>query len=592
MSSQPSPIESKLLEQLLQEQQLLSVYQPLVSLVEQKIVAWEAFSRGPLDSPFYSPSRLFEVARRNGHLVSPEKLSRETALKGFVEQQLPGKIFINISPDLLIQPDHEPGLTLEYIQSLNLDPQCLVIQLGENRTEKDFSLMKKALDHYRSMGFEVALGDLGQGYSGLRLWSELRPDYVRVEQHFVRGLHKDKVKRAFIRSLHTLAVALGTRLIVEGVETYEEFHRLEEIGVDLVQGYYFARPQAQPGKELPAAIFDTRKTRVSGSAQEKEVAALLLRKVICISPSTPISEAVEIFRQDEDLFSLPVVDTHLRPQGLLLRSQLMKELLRPFGKEIYYRRSVNSLMHSHPLRVDRDTPLETLSQWVTERNRDHLDDDFIITDAGCYQGIGQVVDLLRIMTDLKIQSARQANPLTLLPGNGPIQQTLDAWLIAGEPLVVCYLDLDNFKPFNDIYGYALGDQLIKSLARMLQKHLHPEEDFIGHIGGDDFVALCRSGSWQSRMIHLLEEFSLYSQSLYNEEDRQAEDRYGTLRFFPFVGLSIAALKAPEDQKLNAHMLAAEVSHIKHAAKQLEGSCLIYENQGVQSQCWAPLSVRQ
>jgi EAL domain-containing protein (putative c-di-GMP-specific phosphodiesterase class I) len=96
----------------------------------------------------------------------------------------------------------------------------------------------------------------------LRLWSELRPDYVRVEQHFVRGLHKDKVKRAFIRSLHTLAVALGTRLIAEGVETYDEFHRLEEIGVDLMQGYFFARPQAQPDMELAPGLLECRKSRI------------------------------------------------------------------------------------------------------------------------------------------------------------------------------------------------------------------------------------------------------------------------------------------------------------------------------------------
>jgi len=591
MNNQPNPIEGSLLEQLLQEQQLLSVYQPLVSLVEQKFFAWEAFSRGPLDSSFYSPLRLLDVARRHGQLVRLERLSRETALQGFVEQQLPGKIFINISPDLLIQPDHEPGLTLEYIKRLQLDPERLVIQLGENRTEKDYTLMKRALDHYRSMGFEVALGDLGQGYSGLRLWSELRPDYVRVEQHFVRGLHKDKVKRAFIRSLHTLAVALGTRLIAEGVETYDEFHRLEEIGVDLMQGYFFARPQAQPDMELAPGLLECRKSRIQSLGSKEETAQMLLRRVLCVSPATPVSEAVEIFRQDEELFSLPVVDAHLRPQGLLLRSQLMKELLRPFGKEIYYRRSVDSLMHSHPLKVDRDTSLETLSQWVTERNRDHLDDDFIITEMGSYLGIGQVVDLLRIMTDLKIQSARQANPLTLLPGNGPIQKTLDDWLEAGEEVVVCYLDLDNFKPFNDTYGYALGDQLLRSLALTLQRYFQPDDDFVGHIGGDDFVVLCRSEDWQARLVQVLESFTQQSRDFYSEADRQAggihaEDRYGIQRFFAFVGLSVAAFQAPQGQQMNAHMLASEVSHVKHAAKQIEGSCLVYECQGQQELLWS------
>ncbi|MDR9469026.1 bifunctional diguanylate cyclase/phosphodiesterase [Marinospirillum sp.] len=580
-----------MLDELLQEKQLLSVYQPLISLVEQKIVAWEALSRGPLDSPLYSPDRLFQVARREGQLVALENLSRTQALTGFARQQLPGKLFINISPDLLTQPDHEPGQTLQLVRELGLTPEQLVIELCENHSGQDFGSMQKALDHYRSMGFQVALGDLGRGYSGLRLWSELHPDYVRVEQHFVHQIHRDKVKQAFMRSLHTLAAALGTQLIAEGVETPSELKQLEEMGVDWVQGYYFARPQAQPSEvELLSGLKPSKKEYPVCPIENKEDISLLLRRVSFVSPETGIAEAVEIFRQDEELFSLPVVDHHLRPKGLLLRSHLMKELLRPFGKEIYYRRNVTHLMHDHPLKVDLGTPLETVSQWVTERNRDHLDDDFIITESGFYLGIGQVVDLLRIMTDLKIRNARQANPLTLLPGNGPIQQTLDAWLVADEPVVVCYLDLDNFKPFNDIYGYAQGDELLKSLARILKKHLHPEEDFIGHVGGDDFVVLCRSKDWQERLTSVLESFTQQSQEYYSEKDRlaggiHAEDRYGIQRFFAFVGLSVAALRAPADQKMNAHMLASEVSHVKHATKQIDGSCLVYEHQGQQQLLW-------
>ncbi|WP_404417959.1 EAL domain-containing protein [Marinospirillum sp.] len=589
-SDRPCRTEKEMLDELLQEKQLLSVYQPLISLVEQKIVAWEALSRGPLDSPLYSPDRLFQVARREGQLVALENLSRTQALTAFARQQLPGKLFINISPDLLAQPDHEPGQTLQLVRELGLTPEQLVIELSENHSGQDFESIQKALDHYRSMGFQVALGDLGRGYSGLRLWSELRPDYIRVEQHFVHQIHRDKVKQAFMRSLHTLAAALGTQLIAEGVENHAELQQLEEMGVDWVQGYYFSRPQAQPSPAEPLAVLERKKHRQTKTVAEQEDISLLLRRVKCISPEASVAEAVEVFRQDEELFSLPVVDAHLRPKGLLIRSQLMKELLRPFGKEIYYRHPVTHLMHTHPLKVDLGTSLETVSQWVTERNRDHLDDDFIITESGGYLGIGQVVDLLRIMTDLKIRNARQANPLTLLPGNGPIQQTLDAWLITDEPVVVCYLDLDNFKPFNDNYGYAQGDELLKSLARILKKHLHPEEDFIGHVGGDDFVVLCRSKDWQERLTSVLESFTQQSQEYYSEKDRlaggiHAEDRYGIQRFFAFVGLSVAALRAPADQKMNAHMLASEVSHVKHATKQIDGSCLVYEHQGQQQLLW-------
>ena len=135
MIAERQVMQEEALQALLDQKTLLSVYQPLVSLVERKIFAREALSRGPLESPFYSPLRLFEAARKQGQLVRLESLSREKAITGFAEQQLPGKLFINISPDVLTQPDHEPGQTLEAIKALGLGPECLVIQLGDERPE-------------------------------------------------------------------------------------------------------------------------------------------------------------------------------------------------------------------------------------------------------------------------------------------------------------------------------------------------------------------------------------------------------------------------------------------------------------------------
>lgn len=118
-------------------------------------------------------------------------------------------------------------------------------------------------------------------------------------------------------------------------------------------------------------------------------------------------------------------------------------------------------MHRHPLIIEADSSLEEISHLITGRNREHREDDFIITRKGQYAGVGRVVDLLRQMTELKVRHARQANPLTKLPGNGPIHETLDLWLRSDPLPVVCYLDLDNFKAFNDTYGFALGDELLK-----------------------------------------------------------------------------------------------------------------------------------
>ncbi|SFC37933.1 diguanylate cyclase (GGDEF) domain-containing protein [Marinospirillum celere] len=577
------------LQQILQQRRLISLYQPIVDLRQRSIHGWEALSRGPFESQLHHPLALFQQAREEDLLVALEQLSKERAIEGFAHQALPGRLFLNVSPDLLVQPKHQPGQTLALLERYGLDPKKLVIELTEQQPTHDYDLMRQAIDYYRDMGFKIALDDLGSGYSGLRLWSELRPDYVKIDRHFVHQVKNDRVKQDFLRFINNMARSLGTQVIAEGVETLAELEVLQELGIELVQGYYFSRPQSQPVSELSINLPGTHSPQSPLINQEEQAKALLC-KVRCIQPDMSVAEAVEIFRQDEELFSLPVVDHQNRPRGLLLRNQLMSTLLRPFGQELNYRKPVSNLMHDQPLIVEAELSLEEVSQQIIDRRREHLDDDFIITCWGKYLGIGQVVDLLRTMTELKVRNARQANPLTLLPGNGPIQETLDTWLQRRQPLVVCYLDLDNFKVFNDTYGYALGDELLKSLASSLQKSLHPHEDFIGHIGGDDFVAICRSWDWQERMLRVLHDFSHHSLEFYSEEDRaaggiHADDRFGVRRFFSFVGVSIAALSTKGRDGVNAHMLAADVSHLKHFAKQVDGSSLVLQTEEGQKVVW-------
>ncbi|MNY12256.1 Cyclic di-GMP phosphodiesterase Gmr [compost metagenome] len=99
------------------------------------------------------------------------------------------------------------------------------------------------------MGFSIALDDLGAGYSSLRLWSELRPDIVKIDRHFIDGIHLDPLKREFVGSILQMAKAARARVIAEGVEQLEELQLLERMGVDLVQGYLLGRPQEQPVSE-------------------------------------------------------------------------------------------------------------------------------------------------------------------------------------------------------------------------------------------------------------------------------------------------------------------------------------------------------
>jgi EAL domain-containing protein (putative c-di-GMP-specific phosphodiesterase class I) len=150
---------------------------------------------------------LFAVARHAGRLSELEMACRKSACKGFSALGLGGKLFLNVSPESLLDPRHQPGRTLKLLQAFGIPPSQVVIELTEQSPTEDFALLDNALHHYRAMGFSIALDDLGAGYSSLRLWSELRPDYVKIDRHFIDGIHLDAVKREFVGSILKMAEA-------------------------------------------------------------------------------------------------------------------------------------------------------------------------------------------------------------------------------------------------------------------------------------------------------------------------------------------------------------------------------------------------
>jgi EAL domain-containing protein (putative c-di-GMP-specific phosphodiesterase class I) len=136
---------------------------------------------------------------------------------------------------------------------LGIPPSQVVIELTEQSPTEDFALLDTALHHYRAMGFSIALDDLGAGYSSLRLWSELRPDYVKIDRHFIDGIHLDAVKREFVGSILKMAKASRAQVIAEGIELPEELAVLAEMGVDLLQGYLMNRQLTTVGSKPSSA---------------------------------------------------------------------------------------------------------------------------------------------------------------------------------------------------------------------------------------------------------------------------------------------------------------------------------------------------
>jgi diguanylate cyclase (GGDEF)-like protein len=572
---------------ILNRRQLNVLFQPIVGLHKADIIGYEGLIRGPSDNPLHSPLNLFKVANANGLSAQLEKLCCQIVSQRFVELNLPGKLFLNISPASLLRYEGQPDDVLDGILDHGLDPARVIIELTENQPAYDYDLLREAVMFYRSRGFQIAIDDLGEGFSSLRLWSELRPEFVKIDMHFIQGINQDPVKLQFVRSIHEIAKECGSTTIAEGIETQTELMMIRDIGIPLGQGYHIARPHANPASMLPAELVKSINKdsislypRKSAIEHSMVTAAKLLTRIEAARPKMNNNDVYDLFLRHPDLQVVPVVDGE-RPVGLITRSHFIAHFARLYSRELSGRKPCTALMDTQPLIIDKNTRLQDLSRMIVEADRHHLSNGFIITDNGRYLGMGTGQDLMRELTQMQINAARYANPLTLLPGNVPISEHIERLLQHNASFTACYIDLDHFKPFNDVYGYLKGDNVILMTSQLLIRHCDPHRDFIGHIGGDDFIVLFQSEDWELRCHGIIHEFPDLIREHYSEEvlaqgGYVSEDRLGSQIFHSLVSLSLGAVRVEAGRFSSHHQIAAAAAEAKKEAKKISGNSLFIE----------------
>jgi diguanylate cyclase (GGDEF)-like protein len=276
-----------------------------------------------------------------------------------------------------------------------------------------------------------------------------------------------------------------------------------------------------------------------------------------------------------------MVDNKGKPLGLIRRDQLMATFSTHYGRSLYANKSVIDIADMSVVIVEKEWSIEQVSKLVTDSMKSQIESDFIIIDGGEYIGLGKVLDLLRKITEFQIRNARYANPLTLLPGNVPIYERLDELMTGESRFAVAYCDIDNFKPYNDVYGYAKGDQVIKLIADILSQNSGVAGDFIGHVGGDDFIAIFLSNNWAERCNNILRCFEKEVPRFYNHADNEkggilTESREGDEKFYPIMSLSIGVITIDPEHYLSHADIAELASQAKHHAKNIAGNSLFIE----------------
>lgn len=194
---------------------------------------------------------------------------------------------------------------------------------------------------------------------------------------------------------------------------------------------------------------------------------------------------------------------------------------------------------------------------------------------------GYLYHIVRNMIQL-IYLNRRISPLTGLPGNVQIQTEMKRRLLKKELFAILYFDLDNFKAYNDVYGFSNGDEIIKFTARIICKAIHnlkDSESFIGHVGGDDFVAIISKNDYDKLCQNMILEFDSQVSSFYTEEDVdrgyvEVANRRGIIEQFPLVSISISVVEVDKDRYKNTLEIGEVSAQIKHQAKSIMGSTYI------------------
>lgn len=205
-------------------------------------------------------------------------------------------------------------------------------------------------------------------------------------------------------------------------------------------------------------------------------------------------------------------------------------------------------------------------------------DDFITKSIDIHELLARIRMILR-----RNKQGLDANPLTRLPGNISIETRIEEALAAGRQLAVLYLDLNQFKSYNDAYGYDAGDHVIKAAAQLLLKltRANGSQDFLGHIGGDDFIILTDPVRMEPLAERIIKEFDALSPTFYNEEDRKrgriiSTDRQGALKEFPLLSISIGICHNGQ-RTLNSYAQISQLgTELKKAAKKLTGSACVVD----------------
>ena len=246
------------LQDIMLGDQVTTVYQPVVDLQRGGIHGLEALSRGPAGSAHASPISLFEAAAAADLVFELDRHCRRRALRTARDLPPPYKLFVNVVPASMYDPDFQGTSLIQLLGGLGLSPERIVLEVSEQYAIENYTLFVEALQNFTQMGFSIAVDDIGAGYSGLEKVAHLNPRYLKFDMQLVRDIDNSHVKREMARALKAFADKIESKIIAEGIERDGERQVIVDLGIDFGQGFLLGRPAELSTFPLSAAAVEGR----------------------------------------------------------------------------------------------------------------------------------------------------------------------------------------------------------------------------------------------------------------------------------------------------------------------------------------------
>jgi diguanylate cyclase (GGDEF)-like protein len=563
-------------------------FQPILNIHTGQSYAVEALLRNFRELGFESIFSLFDKVYQEGILYSFDIALREKTIQKFTEidnyEEL--KLFYNLDNRLFEMDDFKKGNTEKLLKKFNVKKENICFEISERHEIPDYCDVSTVLSHYQDEDFCIALDDFGMGHSGYKLLYETAPNILKIDRFFLHNIEHSMKKKLMVRNITNLSIQLGIKVVAEGVETKEELLTCKDIGCHLVQGYLVQKPtlNTQDISQEYQNIIDLIENDKRVSDTDSKIKAHLI-KTTSLNVKTKMNQVVDYFKNNPTISVVPIVDSNNEPIGILDEKQIKDFLYSPFGIALLTNDNESKAKLKHLLKpcgvTDINSDISTIIE-LFSNNPEAV--GIIITKNSKYHGYLTARAIITIMNDENLIYAREQNPLTKLPGNTMIERYIDNISKNNSNTILCYYDLDNFKAFNDVYGFRNGDRVILLFAQILRKYLS-NDFFIAHIGGDDFFAAVEYNNTNQldkigQILNTIHKFTLDVKSFYSQEDREqgyivSKDRDNNSKKFPLltVSASIVSLHTNTNER-NINNINSVLSIQKKVAKQASNNIAI------------------